>query len=138
MKRILLVLGLVLLTSLLFADVGSDPLGQAAGELNMSRLALQVRAKLLTQARLMSQARLGPQANEPAEPEAREAPARLQERSGDCTGGCEGEPVQAQARPTPTSATPEIQARERGPQLRAWPNTRSAWTRAATTNRSVA
>jgi len=98
MKRILLVLGLVLLTTLLFADVGSDPLGEADGQLNMSRLALQMRAKLLTQARLMSQARLGPQANEPAEPEAREAPARLQERSGDCTSGCEGEPVQAKDR----------------------------------------
>ncbi|UCF98558.1 MAG: hypothetical protein JSV89_03245, partial [Spirochaetaceae bacterium] len=92
----------LLLCGLLFAeadDHGSGPVGTPAGYMNMYWYGwmLQAQAKLATQNQLMGQARHGGQANESAALDAGEAPVRLQERSGDCTSDCDGEPDQDQA-----------------------------------------
>jgi hypothetical protein len=98
MKRILLVLGLVLGTSLLFAQAGGDPLGDPSGNPALSRWARQVQTKLVVQTQLQEQVRLRAGAGGPLAPdsaESREAPARLQERSGDCDNDCDGSAIQA-------------------------------------------
>jgi len=101
MKRIFLVLGLVLLSSLLFAQTGpvgplGDPVGYVHSYQNMWywQGARQMQEPSESQKRFMQQARLGELANAPAEPAAQKQQEQRQERSGDCSGDCGGEPVQ--------------------------------------------
>ena len=96
MKRILLVVVLVLVSGLLFADVGGEPGGEPAGNLNTHRLAQLVQSRLAVQNQLLAQ--LGPQEGEPAGTAKREGPALTQARSGDCVGDCDGEPDQTRTR----------------------------------------
>jgi hypothetical protein len=104
MKRILLVLGLVLLSSLLFAQDGPDPLGNPAQYANTYRNMYywqwirQVQEPPESQNQFMEQARLGEPANESAEPTVQKEQEQRQERSGDCSSECDGEPVQDQVR----------------------------------------
>ena len=84
MKRILLVLGLVLVSSLLFADFGSGPNGGTAGNLYMKQLGELVRARVVIQNQLMS--KLGPQTEEPAAAEVPGGPVHAQKRSGERDG----------------------------------------------------
>jgi len=105
MKRILLVLGLVLLSSLLFAQDGPDPLGPLGDPAeyvhsyqNMYywQWARQIQEPSESQKRFMEQARLGEPSNESAEPTVQKEQEQRQERSGDCSSDCDGEPVQDQ------------------------------------------
>ncbi|MBN1837785.1 MAG: hypothetical protein JW820_18150 [Spirochaetales bacterium] len=97
MKRILLVLGLVLVSTLLFADFDGGPNGETAGNLHMYQKGALVRARLAVQTQLMSQ--LGPQegepaAGEPAPGKPAEGAAQAQKR----TGYTDGAPKQDQER----------------------------------------
>ncbi len=102
MKRILFVLGLVLLSSLLFAQTGPDPLGNQAQytniyqHLNYWQWARQVQESPESPHQFMEQVRLGNQVDDSAQPAAQKE--QRQERSGDCSGDCDGEPVQDQLR----------------------------------------
>ena len=103
MKRILFVLGLVLLSSLLFAQTGPvGPLGDPVGYVHSYQNtwywqgARQMQEPSESQKRFMQQARLGELANAPAEPAALKE--QRQERSGDCDGDCDGEPLRDQVR----------------------------------------
>jgi hypothetical protein len=105
MKRIFLVLGLVLLSSLLFAQTGPvGPLGDPGGYVHSYQNmwywqgARQMQEPSETQKQFMLQARLGEPTNQPAEPTAQKEQERRQERSGDCSSDCDGEPVRDQVR----------------------------------------
>lgn len=102
MKRILLVLGLVLLSSLLFAQAGPGPFGDPAQHANIYQNMYywqwirQVQEPPESQNRFMQQARLGNLANDSAEPAVQKEQEQRQERSGDCDSECDGEPDREQ------------------------------------------
>jgi hypothetical protein len=96
MKRLLLIFGLVLVSTLLFADYESGPGGETLGDLNMHQKGQLVRARVAVQNQLMEQEQLGPPAAVPETTPVREGPAQLRAQSGDCVSGCDGEPDQTQ------------------------------------------
>jgi hypothetical protein len=114
MKRILMVLALVLLSSMLFAQaepVGpladpdpagppTDPAGHAYSYQNMYWYWWNTRLQEPPESpnRFAIQARLGDPEKEPEALQTREEPQRTQERSGDCDSDCDGEPDQDRVR----------------------------------------
>jgi hypothetical protein len=96
MKRILLVLGLVLLASLLFAQAGTEPAGDGAMYAyiyqNMQQFQWERQLQVPPESpnRFMVKARLGESAKDRVEPAVQKEPEQRQERSGDCDGDCDG------------------------------------------------
>jgi type II secretory pathway pseudopilin PulG len=83
-KTVLLVLVLLGAAALLFAE--GEPSGAAAATRQMSQLAVQQQVQEAVQTQERARLRLDPLAQQPASPQALEAPARRQARSGDGDG----------------------------------------------------
>ena len=107
MKKVLLVLILVFLSGLLFAEADplgplSDPPGAMVGEPSMFwymwrfMVTHEVQGQPEDPIQFMKQTRYGEKDEQPAASEAPKEPQRVQARSGDCTSDCDGEPVRLQ------------------------------------------
>jgi hypothetical protein len=106
MKKVLLVLGLVLLSGLLFAEAdplgpSADPSGAMAGDPSMFwytwrfMVTHEVQGQPEDPIQFMKQTRNGDPDTEPAGAETPKEPQTVQARSGDCTSDCDGEPDQS-------------------------------------------
>jgi hypothetical protein len=98
MKRILLVLGFVLLASMLFAQADPDPAGDGAlytytyWNMYSWQWERQLQEPPETPNRFTEQSRRGNLEKEPKELEFKKDPEQRQERSGDCDSDCNGTP----------------------------------------------
>ena len=98
MKRILLVLGFVLLAGLLFAQADPEPAGDGAmyayayWNMHQWQWIRQIQEPPESPNRFTEQARLGNLEKEPKELEFQKEPEERQKRSGECDSDCDGTP----------------------------------------------